>query len=178
MTGSLDVKMKLANDGDKKAYADVLSESTLLLRGFISKKINNFDDVEDVVQEILISLHNSRHTYDGTRPFKPWLFAIAKFRLYDYLRKIYKKAENECELEQENLENFSEDVTEHVGEYEELYEEIEKLPKTQRSIIELMKIEGYTAKEVAIKLQMSESAVKVSAHRTYKKLKEKLENVR
>ena len=54
-------------------------------------------------------------------------------------------------------------------------EAMSSLPEKQRVIVELMKIEGYTAKEVAKKLDMSESAVKVSAHRTYKLLKEKLQ---
>lgn len=175
MNDSLEEQMHLAIEGDKKAYASVLSEITLILRGYIAKRVSNFDDVEDIVQEILISVHKSHHTYDKSRPFKPWLFAIAKFRLCDYLRKSYRKNEHETELLQENAENFSEIVTKDSDEYEEMYEAIAKLPEKQRKIIELMKIEGYTAREVSLKLDMSESAVKVSAHRTYKKLKEMLE---
>jgi RNA polymerase sigma-70 factor (ECF subfamily) len=173
---SLEELMHLSQQGDKRSYAKLLHEVSGLLRGYLFKRISASADVEDILQEILISLHNARHTYDKSRPFKPWLFSIAKFRLYDYFRKIYKKLETDCDYFEENEIESVFDVTESDDDYEELYEAIDKLPQKQKNIIELMKIEGYTAKEVGIKLNMSESAVKTSAHRTYKMLKEKIEN--
>ncbi len=171
---SLEELMHLSQQGDKAAYAKLLNEASHMLKGYLINKVSGSNDVDDILQEILISLHNARHTYDKSRPFKPWLFSIAKFRLYDYFRKIYKKSENESNYLQETSHEFDIDVTESDDEYEELYEAIDKLPEKQKKIIELMKIEGYTAKEVAKKLNMSESAVKTSAHRTYKTLKEEI----
>ncbi|MDA0780989.1 MAG: sigma-70 family RNA polymerase sigma factor [Rickettsiales bacterium] len=171
---SLEELMHRSQQGDKQAYASLLGECNRILKGYLMKKISNSEDVEDIIQEILISLHNARHTYDKSRPFKPWLFSIAKFRLYDHFRKIYKKSENESDYLNEISHEFDINVTESDDEYEELYGAIDELPEKQRKIIELMKVEGYTAKEVAKKLNMSESAVKTSAHRIYKTLKQKM----
>lgn len=136
----------------------------------------SFDsEVEDLLQEILISIHKARHTYDGRRPYKPWAYAIAKFRLHDYLRMHYadqlRHAEDISGLEN----NLHEDVTESALSYESISGEVRKLPEKQAAILQLMHQEGYTAKEVAEKLGMSESAVKVAAHRAYKVLRQKLE---
>lgn len=128
-----------------------------------------------MLQEILISIHKARHTYDGTRPYKPWAYAIAKFRLQDHLRSHY--ADNLRDAEDiDELENIlPEDVTESGFTYESISGEVEKLPEKQATILRLMHQEGYTAREVAEKMGMNESAVKVAAHRAYKVLREKLE---
>jgi RNA polymerase sigma-70 factor (ECF subfamily) len=172
--GDLEILMQQALAGDRRAYALVLEKTTWLLRPYLSKRINNKSEIDDVLQEILISIHKARHTYDGNRPYAPWARAIAKFRLQDYLRKHYSdRLRHAGELSE--AENLPEDVTESGIAYESIKEEIHKLPKKQAAILELMHNEGYTAKEVAEKTGMSESAVKVAAHRAYKLLKAKLE---
>lgn len=172
---SLENLMHLAQQGNKNAYRVVLEESEKILKGFLINKLNDIGDVEDVLQEILISIHKSRHTYDKSRAYRPWLFSIAKFRLYDFFRKVYKRNEYEVPLSDDVEKNNSEDVTEDNDEYELLSDALDKIPQKQQSIIRLMKFEGYTAKEVAKKLGMKESAVKVSAHRAYKLMKEYIE---
>ena len=165
--------MRLSLMGDKQAYSGLLAESARLLRPYLTKRVKNFHDVEDILQEILISLHKARHTYDGNRPYAPWLYAIAHYRLQDYLRKHYvdplRSAE---EIVEENI--FAVDVTETGFSYESIERDIENLSGKQPKILRLIHNEGYTAKEVAQKIGMSESAVKVSAHRAYKILREKL----
>lgn len=161
--------------GDRQAYADLLRESARLLRPFLSKRLRFEHEVDDVLQEILISLHKARHTYDGQRPFKPWLYAIAHFRLQDHLRMHYadhlRHADDIAELE--NV--LHDDVTETAISYESISGEIEKLPEKQATILRLMHQQGYTAKETAQQMGMNESAVKVAAHRAYKVLRQKLE---
>lgn len=174
-TLSLEEKMHFAQQGDKKIYAELLNDITTLVRGYLFKKINTPEDVEDVLQEILISIHNARHTYQSSRPLKPWIFAITKFRLTDHLRKIYRNKSREMVNIDEIEFSLTTNVTNDTDNYEELYKALKELPDKQRKIVELMKIEGYTAKEVAEKLDMTESAVKVSAHRSYKQLKTLLE---
>ncbi len=66
-------------------------------------------------------------------------------------------------------------VTETGFNYESISVEVEKLPEKQATILRLMHQEGYTAKEVAEKIGMNESAVKVAAHRAYKVLRKQLE---
>jgi RNA polymerase sigma-70 factor (ECF subfamily) len=167
--------MQRSLNGDTQAYAELLQESARLLRPFLSRRIYAGTEVDDVLQEILISIHKARHTYDGQRPYKPWMYAIAKFRLQDHLRSHYADqlhgAEDLAELE----EILPDDVTETGFNYESISVEVEKLPEKQATILRLMHQEGYTSKEVAEKLGMNESAVKVAAHRAYKILRERLE---
>lgn len=166
--------MRSALSGDGKSYSILLKKSTLLLRPYLVKRVYKSHDVEDVLQEILISLHKARHTYDGNRSYEPWLYAIANYRLQDYLRKHYLdplRAAGEIE-EVENI--FSNDVTEIGFSYESISEEVENLSGNQPKILKMIHNEGYTAKEVAQKIGMNESAVKVAAHRAYKILRKKL----
>lgn len=160
--------------GNQTAYARVLKKTTRLIRPYLTKRLAAAADVEDVMQEILISLHKARHTYDGKRPFGPWIFAIAKYRLNDYLRSRYADPLRYME-DLETAENISEsDVTKTGFSYESIKEEVEQLPRRQGAIVKLMHEDGYTSKETAKILGMKESAVKVSAFRAYKILRKKL----
>jgi RNA polymerase sigma-70 factor (ECF subfamily) len=172
---TLESLMRQAIAGDKHAYADLLRETARFLRPYLSKRINAASEVDDLLQEILISIHKARHTYDGLRPYKPWAYAIAKFRLQDYLRSHYSDQLRHAVELSEVENNLSEPVTETDLTYESISGEIRKLPPKQAAILEMMHREGYTAKEVAVRIGMKESAVKVAAHRAYKLLRKVLE---
>ena len=168
---TLEILMQQAQSGDKEAYTDLLKQSSALVQKFLSRKLNNVDDIQDILQEILISIHKARHTYDSSRPFKPWLFAIAGFRLNDFFRKSYRKAHHDSLIhEQVNQEKELSNVTETNQLAEEMKKALELLPEKQKTIVTMMKLEGYSAQDVADHLGMSVSAVKVAAHRVYKKL--------
>jgi RNA polymerase sigma-70 factor (ECF subfamily) len=173
-TDNLAALMRLSLNGDKLAYAELLRETSRFLRPFLANRLSFTNEVDDLLQEILLSIHRARHTYDGNRPYKPWVYAIAKFRLQDHLRAHYadqlRHADDLSELE----DYLHENVTESAISYESISREVKKLPKKQATIVQLMHQEGYTAKEVAEKLGMNESAVKVAAHRAYKILRQKL----
>jgi RNA polymerase sigma-70 factor (ECF subfamily) len=171
---NLENLMRLALAGDQRAYAELLQETARLLRPFLARRLNQSDLVEDLLQEILLSIHKARHTYDGNRPYKPWALAIAKFRLLDHLRTHYSDHLRHA-VELSEVENIlPERVTESALTYESIAGEIDKLSEKQATILQMIHQEGYTAKEVAEKIGMKESAVKVAAHRAYKILKQKL----
>lgn len=167
--------MQRSLNGDTQAYAELLKETARLLRPFLSRRIYASTEVDDVLQEILISIHKARHTFDGQRPYKPWMYAIAKFRLQDHLRAHYADQLHDAEDLSELEEILPDDVTETGFNYESISAEVEKLPEKQATILRLMHQEGHTSKEVAEKMGMNESAVKVAAHRAYKVLRERLE---
>lgn len=171
---SLETLMQQALAGDKVAYTSVLHQTSQLLRPFISKRLHNHSEVDDLLQEILLSIHKARHTYNNDRPFLPWVFAIAKFRLLDHLRKHYADHLQHAE-DLSEAENIPDDVTETGFSYESISGVVNQLPEKQAVILRLIHQEGFTAKEVAEKIGMNESAVKVSAHRAYKTLRNKLE---
>lgn len=167
--------MRLAQSGNKKAYAALFCAITPLIKAFVAKRISNIDDVDDVVQDTLLSIHYAGHTYDTQRSFKVWMFTIARNRLNDYLRRIYKdRTFTEISLDDITYEISAEDVTGGPKQSEYINRILDLLPEKQREIVSMMKIEGYTAEDTAKKMNMSVSAVKVAAHRAYKLLAIKL----
>ena len=174
-TDDLAALMRLAIEGDSNAYATILRETSRFLKPFLAKRLSFTNEVDDLLQEILLSIHKARHTYDGNRPYKPWAYAIANFRLHDYLRAHYSDQLRHAIEISEAENNLPVHVTETVISYESITGEVQKLPEKQATILRLMHQDGYTAKEVAQKMGMKESAVKVAAHRAYKILSQKLE---
>lgn len=76
-----------ALDGDSTAYTQVLMALSTLLRGFMRRRMQTHpNDVEDLVQETLMAIHQKRHTYDTQQPFTAWVFAIARYKWIDHLR--------------------------------------------------------------------------------------------
>lgn len=161
-----------AQQGDKRAYEALLTDLVPFIRVCLSGKLANPDWVEDVTQEILISVHKSLKSYASDRSFKPWLNAIIQFRMTDFLRTHYR-GKKVKEAGMQEVKTFDSDVTfsHNAGELKDMESALNSLPEKQRHIFMLLKVEGYSIKEVAEKLGMSETAVKVSSHRTSNKLK-------
>jgi DNA-directed RNA polymerase specialized sigma24 family protein len=78
--------MARAQEGDKAAYHQLLQEVTPYLRSLAARRHSAVSDVEDAVQDILLTIHSIRQTCDPARPFAPWLAAIANQRFIDRLR--------------------------------------------------------------------------------------------
>ena len=156
--------MRLAQEGDKQAYAVLLEQCGRWLARFFRQKIAA-DAVDDLVQDTLISLHTKRASYDPSRPFLPWLAAIARYRWVDRLRKTYRHAADE--LQDQHSEESHEDV---VGAKISLDRLLEHLPAAQATAIRLVKIDGLSIAEACVKCGQSEPLVKVNIHRGLKKL--------
>lgn len=172
---NLEALMRRSVAGDQQAYARLLLETARLLRPFLARRLSVSSEVDDLMQEILLSIHKARHTYDGDRPYKPWAYAIAKFRLLDHLRTHYSDRLRHAVDFDQLEESWDEHVTETGMSYESISGEVQKLPEKQATILRLLHQEGYTAREAAEQLGMTESAVKVAAHRAYKLLRKRLE---
>lgn len=156
--------MRLSQAGDKQAYAVLLEQTGRWLARFFSQKIAA-DAVDDLVQETLISLHRKRASYDPSRPFLPWLAAIARYRWVDRLRQTYRHAADE--LQDQHSEASHEDV---VGAKISIDNLLHQLPQAQALAIRLVKIDGLSIAEACIKCGQSEPLVKVNIHRGLKKL--------
>ena len=81
-----DVLMARAQTGDRAAYRELLNAVLPWLRNIASARFRARDDIDDAVQDVMLTLHAIRHTDDPSRPFKPWLMAVAKRRIADRLR--------------------------------------------------------------------------------------------
>ena len=162
--------MRAAQDGDKVAYAGLLRELLPLVQRIVRGKLPFLQpaDRDDVVQEVLVSLHTARATYDPRRPFVPWLMAIAHHRTVDRVRRNAKLSAHEVLVDE-----FAEepDLAENnYGDPEALRRAIKVLPAGQRVAIELLKARELSLTEAASVTGLSISALKVSVHRAIKNL--------
>jgi RNA polymerase sigma-70 factor (ECF subfamily) len=156
--------------GDATAYHACLKELSAHLRAFLRKRLTRLpDEVEDLVQETLLAIHNRRHTYDAGQPLTPWVYAIARYKLVDLLRRRAVREALNDPLEDE-LEMFAASDTEATDARRDLARLLERLPDRQRLPIIHMKLEGLSVVETARMAGMSESAVKVGVHRGLKAL--------
>jgi len=155
--------------GDATAYHAFLRDLSAYLRGFLRRRLTRRpDDVEDLVQETLLAVHVQRHTYDATQPVTAWVYAIARYKLVDQLRRTGREGPVEAlDDESELLATSDAEASEARRDLSVL---LEQLPERQRLPIIRMKIEGLTATEAARATGMSESAVKVGVHRGLKAL--------
>ena len=165
-----------AQNGDAKAYKRLLSEITPAIRTFLNSRIFNKNSIDDMLQDVLMAIHTSRHTFRPDQPFERWMYGIARYKMIDHLRKLTRIKSHE--ISNDELVTFLADTSNNTDKawYFDLEKALDVLPKKQRQIITLAKIEGYSMTEIADQMKMSESAVKVAAHRAYKKLKNWLVN--
>lgn len=163
-----------AQSGDAGAYRTLLSDLVPVIRRSIIKSLPNSQNADDVVQEVLISVHKALHTYDPKRPFMPWVQSIIQFRKTDYLRAHYAQRENaKVSLDDPDTPDYLV-ISGHNGSTKDIEAAFNSLPDQQKKVVQLMKIAGYSAEEVSKKTGMSVSAVKVSAHRALQKIRERL----
>ena len=156
--------------GDEPAYHAFLQELSAHLRAFLRKRLMRLpDEVEDLVQESLLAIHNQRHTYDAGQPLTAWIHAIAKYKLIDLLRRRAKRDLLTDPLDDE-IDFLSSSDNDAAEARRDLGKLLERLPDRQRLPIVHMKLEGLSVAEAARVTGMSESAVKVGVHRGLKAL--------
>lgn len=161
-------------DGDAGAYHAFLRRLGAHLRAYLARRLYGWpDEVEDLVQECLLAMHNHRHTYQPDQPLTAWVHAIARHKMIDLLRA---KAGREALHEplDEELPVFAESREEASHARRDLDGLLQALPDRHRLPIVHVKLEGRSVAETALLTGMSESAVKVGIHRGLKSLALKL----
>lgn len=169
--------MAKVQGGDQSAYAELLGEILPVLRAVARRQHRNFERAEDVVQDVLLTVHRVRHTYDPNRSFRAWVFTIARRRSIDALRKSGRVSKFEESAEPEVMERAPGPVAE-----ENPFEDLEpglaravaELPPGQRQAIELVKLRELSLAEAAEQSGVSAGALKVAVHRAMKTLRQRL----
>ena len=170
------VLMARAQAGEREAYRRLLEDITPFIRALATRRLRDASDVEDAVQDVLLTIHAIRHTYDPSRPFAPWLAAIAKRRIVDHLRRQIRANSHQTPLVSTpetfsesgaNLDDMGVDAT-------ALRNAIENLPSGQRQAIKLLKLGEMSLKEAAAASGVSIAALKVATHRALKTLRKVL----
>jgi RNA polymerase sigma-70 factor, ECF subfamily len=157
--------------GDGPAYRLFLSKLSAHLRSYLRKRLPRLpEDVEDLVQELLLAIHNQRHTYDPEQPLIPWVDAIARYKHIDSFRRRSRRETLHDELDEEDELFVARDIAAVAEARYDLATILQHLPDRQRLPILYVKIEGASVAETAMQIGMSESAVKVGIHRGLKAL--------
>ena len=156
--------------GDNPAYQLFLRELSGYLRAFLRARLTRLpDEVEDLVQETLLAIHNQRHTYDASQPLTAWVYAIARYKMVDLLRRRATRDALHDPLN-DALHIFAVSDNDAGDARRDLAQLLAQLPDAQRLAIQSMKLEGHSVVETARLTGLSVSAVKVAVHRGLKKL--------
>lgn len=157
-------------DGDERAYRTFLSELSGHLRGFLRSRLQQRPgEVEDLLQEVLLAVHNARQTYRIDQPLTAWVYAIARYKLADFFRDRSRHDVFNDSLD-DAAELFAEPHLELAQTSRDLRRLLEQLPERQRLPIVHVKLEGLSVTETARMTGLSESAVKIGIHRGLKAL--------
>lgn len=155
--------------GDAAAYREFLAALAIHLRGFLRRRLERRpEEIEDLLQEILLAVHNARHTYQSEQPLTAWVQAIARYKLADHFRAFARRDALHDPLDDDEL--FAEGDEEPAQASRDLGKLLLQLPKRQRLPIVHVKLEGLSVEETARLTGMSSSAVKVGIHRGLKAL--------
>jgi RNA polymerase sigma-70 factor (ECF subfamily) len=168
--------MRAAQHGDADAYRALLTAVTPRIRRVVRARRGFLGtaDTEDLVQDVLLSVHTVLATYDPSRPFMPWLMAIVRNRLVDAARRYGRLHAHETQVEDVRV-TFGGIATntrdEGIGDVEALEHAIRALPSGQRQAIELLKLREMSLKEASATTGTSVTALKVATHRAMASLR-------
>ena len=146
--------MRQAQRGDSDAYERCLVELAVVLRAYVRANAGDVPWADDVVQETLLSIHRARHTYDASRSFAAWFYAIARNRLIDGLRQVRRRDTREVAMERLPEPSATPATTVERG---PLVAALAQLPPRQREVITAMKVHGDSTRDVAARAWASAS---------------------
>ena len=163
--------------GDEAAYARALHEIARLVRGRVRRRVgwlgNGLEnELEDVVQEVLLSVHLKRATWDASRPVMPWVNAIADHKAIDALRR--RGRAGRLVAASVTVEHAADRVASPEPEWDHVGLDLERclaaLPSREQEIVRGLTVQGRSVRDLASALGMKEATVRVALHRGLKRL--------
>lgn len=173
-TNEIELKalMLASLDGDAVSHRALLERLSRRLRAYYKGKLAGIGrgaaEAEDLVQEAVLAIHIKRHTYDAAEPLTPWVHAIARYKLIDFLRRT-RTSFTEVPIDEADQIMAHDDNVSAESTYD-VRRLMERLPKNMRCAIEAVKLDGQSIAEAADRCGISESAVKVNIYRGLKAL--------
>jgi RNA polymerase sigma factor (sigma-70 family) len=159
-------------DGDAASHRALLGRLSRRLRAYYKGKLARIGrgaaEAEDLVQEAVLAIHLKRHTYDPSEPLTPWVHAIARYKLIDFLRRT-RASISDVPIEEADTMMAHDDSVDAESTFD-VRRLLARLPKNMRCAIEAVKLDGQSIAEAAESCGISESGVKVSIHRGLKAL--------
>jgi RNA polymerase sigma-70 factor, ECF subfamily len=168
-TGEIELKalMLASLGGDAASHRVLLDRLSGRLRAYYRGKLAGMGKVapeaEDLVQEAVLAIHLNRHTYDPGEPLTPWVHAIARYKLVDFLRRTRaSRADVPIEEADEVMAHDDHNAAESSYDIRRL---MQRLSKNMRCAVEAVKLDGLSTAEAAKRCGLSESGVKINVHR-------------
>jgi len=165
------VWMAAAQEGDADAYQRLLTELLPFVGGIVRGRVGGDPAAEDIVQEVLLSIHTARHTFRPERPLEPWVRTIARNAVIDWTRRLARARKRESDVDADDLAAPDPD-----GPAKALSPGVERalssLPQAQREAVVMLKLEGLTVAEAAERAGTTPGALKLRAHRGYRALRD------
>lgn len=180
--------MARAQDGDRDSYRQLLRMIVPYVRSIAIRSLRDRDAAEDAVQDVLLTLHAMRQSYDPGRPFKPWLAGITRHRIADRMRGQGRIRAREISLAPEDVTLVSDSANSGMGDVSEqqdieydaarrgeaLHAALAELPRGQRQAIVLLKLNEMSLREASAATGVTAGALKVATHRGIAKLRDLL----
>ena len=165
--------MECAQAGDALAYERLLFELVRYARQKVSYDVRDASAREDIVQNALLSVHRSRHTYRSEHAFEPWFNTILRHAMVDWYRTVGRRRALELRIEEAPAEALVATSSEESPRSlpPELADALAQLPPKQRQAVELIHVEGLSVNEAAARAHVTPGALKVRAHRGYRALR-------
>ncbi len=173
-------QMAAAQGGDRAAYEALLRDCAPLIKAIAGRQGVPADRIDDVVQDVLLTIHRARHTYDPARSFMAWLRVIAERRAIDLLRRVRRHGAREfhAPLAMESYADEGADPARGLAQADasgRVNEALAKLPPRQREAVEMLVLNERSLTEAAAFTRSSKVALKVNLHRALKALRGKLD---
>ncbi|MGH9383349.1 MAG: RNA polymerase sigma factor [Vicinamibacterales bacterium] len=166
----LTLLMAASQKGDRAAYDALLRGLQAVVSLYVRRRVGSVSWAEDVVQDVLFSIHRSRHTWNSTRPLAPWFYAVLRSRLVDAIRRHERIGIREQPVDAPPLV-WSESPEAATIARADLAHAMRQLPPAQRLVIERLRLDEMSVKQVSRETGWTESNVKVIAHRGYAALR-------
>ncbi len=162
--------LRAANNGDGRSFARFLHAVTPMVRGIIRARGATLgaDQQEDIVQEVLLAIHLKRQTWDESRPVRPWLYAIARYKIVDAFRARGAHVHLP-------IEDFAEVIPAETGDptaSRDVEVLLDRIDARSAEIVRAVSLRGEATQEVGTRIGMSDGAVRVALHRAMKRLSE------
>lgn len=176
MTTRSDEDLMIAyRNGDTGALRELFGRYARSLARAVQRMLRDEERTQDIVQQTFLQMHRARSDFDDSRRFRPWLYTIALNLARDELRRQKRRPESSLEREPQSEGESPERRVERQEASRRVRRAMVALSREQRQVVELHWFQGLTFPEIAEATGHGLSAVKVRAHRAYKRMRESLE---
>ena len=168
-TGDIELKalMIASLNGDAASHRALLERLSSRLRAYFKVRLAALgrgpEEAEDLVQDAILAIHLKRHTYDREALLTPWVYAIARYKFIDFLRRTKTSLAN-VPIEDADDVMADEDRLSAESTFD-VRRLLAKLPSKVQCAIQAVKLDGQSVAEAAVRCGISESSVKTNIHR-------------